>query len=154
MSKRSEQMRELFCREYIIDYNGTQAAIRAGYSERGACQTASRLLSDVKLLSRVRELQAEQVERLAVTADSVVLRLLEVYERCMQAKPVMQWDKEAKEYVETGEYVFDSKGALGALDLLGKHLAMFTNKTIVGGVESEQSKLDALIAQMAGDDTK
>lgn len=147
-------MRERFCREYIIDYNGAQAAIRAGYSERSAKQTASRLLTDADLLSRVRELQTEQVNRLAVTADSVVLRLLEVYERCMQAKPVMAWDKEEKEYVATGEFVFDSKGALGALDLLGKHLAMFTNKTVVSGVESEQSKLDALIAQTMGDDSK
>lgn len=154
MSKRSEEMHELFCREYIIDYNGTQAAIRAGYSEKTAYSQANRLLKNAEILSRVRELQAEQVNRLAVTADSVVLRLLEVYERCMQAKPVMTWDKEAKEYVATGEYVFDSKGALGALDLLGKHLAMFTNKTVVSGVESEQSKLDALIAQTMGDDAK
>ncbi|HHS3623431.1 TPA: terminase small subunit, partial [Proteus mirabilis] len=36
---------EMFCREYLIDLNATQAAIRAGYSERTANRTASENLS-------------------------------------------------------------------------------------------------------------
>lgn len=147
MSKAVDARRENFCREYIIDYNGAQAAIRAGYSPKSAKQTASRLLTDADLLSRVRELQSEQVRRLAVTADSVVLRLLEVYERCMQAKPVLTWDKEAKEYVESGQFTFDAKGALGALELLGKHLAMFTDRAKIEA-KTDTGKLDSILAQL------
>ena len=42
-------MRERFVREYLIDRNGTQAAIRAGYSPKTAAAQASRLLKDVKV---------------------------------------------------------------------------------------------------------
>jgi len=38
---------ELFCREYLIDLNATQAAIRAGYKESSAQEQSSRLLSNV-----------------------------------------------------------------------------------------------------------
>ena len=65
---------EHFCAEYAVDYNGTQAAIRAGYSEKNAANQASRMLRNAEVLARVRELQREQVERLAVSTDFVVLR--------------------------------------------------------------------------------
>ena len=35
-----------FVREWLVDMNGTRAAIRAGYSEKSAAQTASRLMKD------------------------------------------------------------------------------------------------------------
>ena len=38
--------KELFCQEYLIDLNGTQAAIRATYSPRTAKQQASKMLLD------------------------------------------------------------------------------------------------------------
>lgn len=86
--KKLTQQQELFCQQYVIDYNGTQAACRAGYSEKTAEVQASRLLRNVKVLSRVRAIQKERLEKLAVTQESVILKLLEVYDRCMQAKPV------------------------------------------------------------------
>lgn len=116
---------ERFCREYVIDYNGTQAAIRAGYREKTAGSTANENLKKPEILARVRELQAEQVERLSISADWVVLKLMETLEQCMAAVPVMVWDPEAKCKVESGDYVFDSKGALRALELIGKHIGMF-----------------------------
>lgn len=119
---------EMFCQEYIVDYNGTQAAIRAGYSEKNARTHASRMLTNANILSRVRAIQKERLEKLAVTQESVILKLLEIYDRCMQAKPVMEWDYNERKYVATGEYTFDSRGALNALEMIGKHLAMFTNK--------------------------
>ena len=60
---------ERFCQEYIIDYNGAQAAIRAGYAENSARKTASRMLTNADILARVRELQREQTARLALTQD-------------------------------------------------------------------------------------
>lgn len=118
---------ERFCREYIIDYNATDAAIRAGYSKKTAYSIGSENLKKPELLARVRELQTEQAERLCVNADWVVMQLVEVYKRCMQHKPVYEWRD--GELVETGEYAFDSKGALNALEMIGKHLAMFSGKT-------------------------
>jgi phage terminase small subunit len=119
------EKQDLFCREYVVDYNATQAAIRAGYSTKTAKQQASMMLTKLNILARVRELQADQVKRLSISADWVVLSLQETYRRCMQAEPVMGWDYTEKCMKETGEYVFDSKGAIRALELIGKHLGMF-----------------------------
>lgn len=119
---------ELFCQEYIVDYNGTKAAIRAGYEERSARQMASRMLAKDNIRSRVRELQADQVQRMTVTQDYVVQQLVSVYHKCSEPEPVMEWDANEREYVEKGTYEFDSKGANKALELLGKHLGMYQDK--------------------------
>lgn len=140
---------ELFCQEYIVDYNGTQAAIRAGYSEKTADVQAVRLLRNVKVLSRVRAIQKDRLEKLAVTQESVILKLLEIYDRCMQAKPVLEWDYNERKYVETGHYTFDSKGALSALEMIGKHLAMFTNKVEhSGNIGTENKELTEILSQL------
>ena len=125
--KKLTDRQERFCREYIIDYNATDAAIRAGYSEKTARSIGSENLTKPDILARVRELQTEQAERLCINADWVVMQLVEVYNRCMQHKPVFEWHNGKLE--ETGEYAFDSKGALNALEMIGKHLAMFSGKT-------------------------
>ena len=125
--KKLTDRQERFCREYIIYYNATDAAIRAGYSKKTAYSIGSENLKKPELLARVRELQTEQAERLCINADWVVMQLVEVYNRCMQHKPVYEWYNGKLE--ETGEYAFDSKGALNALEMIGKHLAMFSGKT-------------------------
>ena len=125
----SNDKHEQFCHQYLIDRNATQAAIRAGYSEKTAYSQGQRLLKNVETLSRVRELQKEQAERLCIDADWVILRLVEIVERCSQAQPVMMWDKGTKEYVPTGEFQFDSRGANRALELLGKAFGAFSEQT-------------------------
>lgn len=137
---------EKFCREYVVDYNAAQAAIRAGYSEKTAKQIGQQNLTKLDLLARVRELQAEQAKRLCISADWVVMQWVEVYKRCMQVEPVMIWDYEEKCKVHSGEYTFDSKGALNALEMIGKHLGMF--KEDKG--DSEKKVLDRLDAVLGG----
>lgn len=66
---------ERFCREYIIDLNGTQAAIRAGYSGKTANEQAAALLAKISIQERVAELKAEVSQRLEITADMVVREL-------------------------------------------------------------------------------
>lgn len=140
---------ELFCQEYIVDYNGTQAAKRAGYAEKTAAVQASRLLKNANVLSRVRAIQKERLDKLALTQESVLLKILEVYDRCMQHRPVTEWDYEQGEYKETGEYEFDAKGALRALEMLGKHLSMFTQKIEhSGSVETGNSELSSILEQL------
>lgn len=119
---------ERFCQEYIIDLNATQAYIRAGYSENGAGQGAERMLKNVEVYARVEELQKARIEKLQVNQDWVVLRLIQISDRCMQQEEVMKFDYELKELVGTGEYQFDSNGANKSTELLGKHLGMFKDK--------------------------
>lgn len=64
-----------FVAEYLIDLNATQAAIRAGYSEKTAEQQGSRLLSNAKVAAAVAEAQAKRAERTNITQDRVLVEL-------------------------------------------------------------------------------
>ena len=66
---------ERFCQEYVVDCNGTQAAIRAGYSEPTAQEQSSRLLSNVMVQQRVAELQKRVANKLEITAEKVLQEL-------------------------------------------------------------------------------
>ncbi|MGZ3694129.1 MAG: terminase small subunit, partial [Bdellovibrionota bacterium] len=66
---------ELFVREYLVDLNGTQAAIRAGYSENTAQEQSSRLLSKAILKQRVESGLREKFARIDMTAERVLLEL-------------------------------------------------------------------------------
>ena len=63
---------EQFVAEYLVDLNATQAAIRAGYSEKTARQQGARLLSNVYIQAAIAQARQEQQQRTQVTADSVV----------------------------------------------------------------------------------
>ncbi|EOL9004667.1 terminase small subunit [Cronobacter turicensis] len=69
---------ELFCREYLIDLNATQAAIRAGYSENTARKIGSENLSKPDIAQRIIDLKSERNERVEVNADYVLRRLVEI----------------------------------------------------------------------------
>lgn len=64
-----------FCREYVIDFNGAQAAIRAGYSPNGADVTAARMLKDERIQHEISHLTARKAERADIQADEVIGRL-------------------------------------------------------------------------------
>lgn len=69
---------EMFCREYLIDLNATQAAIRAGYSARTANRTASENLSKPDIQSRIAELKAQRNDLVGINATYVLNRLVEI----------------------------------------------------------------------------
>ena len=62
---------EVFVREYAIDKNATQAAIRAGYSEKTAQEQGSRLLSNVMVVKAIEDTQGAHAERCNVTIDGL-----------------------------------------------------------------------------------
>ena len=64
-----------FCEEYLIDFNATQAAIRAGYSEKTANRIASENLSKPDIQKYIAELQAESQERNQIKRDDIVNEL-------------------------------------------------------------------------------
>ena len=111
-----EEKQKMFCKEYLVDFNGTQAAIRAGYSKKTANEQASRLLAKVNVQTYLKQLIEKRNERTNITQDDVVADIIKVKDRCMQNEAVL--DKEGN---ETGIYKFDSNGANKALDMLMKH---------------------------------
>lgn len=64
-----------FCREYLIDLNGTQAAIRAGYSEKTAKDIAAENLAKPNIQNRIQRVINTRNERLDVDVDYVLKRL-------------------------------------------------------------------------------
>ena len=115
-----------FVGEYLIDLNATQAAIRAGYSEKTAEVQGPRLLGNIRVQAAIAEAIEQREKRTQITQDYVLNGIHDLVERCIQAEPVR--DKEGN---ETGEYRFEAFAALKGYELLGKHLKMFTEKSEV-----------------------
>ena len=117
-----------FVHAYILQRNGTQAAISAGYKpgrdNRTASTTASRLLKDPVITAYRLAVQKQAFSRLGITLESVCMDLVEIKERCMQARPVMEWDSSRHEYVESGEWTFDARGAIRATAELAELLGL------------------------------
>jgi len=73
MKQELTAMQENFCREYTSapKKNATRAAIRAGYSEKGAAVEASRFLRNPNILRRIKELEREALEEAGYNPESL-----------------------------------------------------------------------------------
>ncbi len=88
---------ETFSRQYVIDLNGTQAAIRAGYSKRTAKEQATRLLTNVHVRQFIKELRKTLSEKTDITAERVLRELEKIGFNNLQ------------DYIEKGNTVKDLK---------------------------------------------
>lgn len=185
MSLTAKQKR--FCDEYLIDLNATQAAIRAGYSEKTAYRTGADNLRKPKIeeyiakrqkeLSRSTEITQERViKELALIAFSNNADYAHVVEKKMKAevggalvdvldedgKPVMyrtvepvlteeltEEQKRALAVIKKGREGLEVKSCdkVKALELLGKHLGIFTDKIEANVNDTTRSELSELLAQ-------
>lgn len=115
----------LFASEYILDFNGTQAAIRAGYSEKTAAEQASRLLRNVKVRSEIERLLEDPIGK----RNEIRVRVLKELEQIAFDPGEIDIN-----YNKEGEIVSVSRrDKLKACELLGKTAAMFIEKTEVTG---------------------
>lgn len=105
MGKLSDKQKQ-FCIEYLKDFNGTQAAIRAGYSKNSANEQASMHLAKLNIKEYIKELADELLQ------DDIQ----DIFEN-------RRFWKSMRDDEETGEMA-----RLKASELIGKHRAMFTEK--------------------------
>lgn len=137
---------EMFCREYLIDLNATQAAIRAGYSAKTANRTASENLSKPDVQSRIAELKAQRNDLVGINATYVLNRLVEIDQMDVldiltstgELKSVAEWPKVWRTTISGLEVMeMASEGNTAALlkkikwpdkaknlELLGKHISV------------------------------
>lgn len=74
----STAKKALFVQEYLVDLNATQAAIRAGYSEKTARSQGQRLLTNVDIVTAIAKAKKERADRLEISQDRVALELARV----------------------------------------------------------------------------
>lgn len=114
---------QAFVAEYLVDLNGTQAAIRAGYSAKTARAIAVENLTKPAIAEAITEAKAKRERATEVNALWVLTRLRENVERAMQAEAVRDREGNA-----TGEYTYQGAVANRALELLGKHHGLFADR--------------------------
>jgi len=131
----------LFVKEYLVDLNATQAAIRAGYSEKTAGVIGLENLGKPLIADAIEEAMKERGRRTEITAD----RVLKEIERLALFDPAdlinvtcpkdiaalpedirraitgWKWDKQ-------GNFII-SMIKQGAVEMLGRHHKLFTDKT-------------------------
>lgn len=145
MSKLTNKQ-EAFCLEYLIDLNATQAAIRAGYSEKTATEMGYENLSKPHIAEKISKLKHERSEKTKIDAEWVLNQAVKVHLMCLQAEPVMSGGE------PTGEYKFDSSGANKSLEIVGKHVniqAFIDNKRIEHSLSDD---FDSLLGDAADDE--
>lgn len=153
MSLNPKQQR--FVEEYLVDLNGTQAAIRAGYSPKTAEVQASRLLSNAKVQQAVAEGRARLSQSTGITQE----RVLQEYARIAFSDPrhAAKWNESSMTLVPSDELSDDAAAAIQevsvketlgqfggsvsvkikhhdkirALDFLARHLGMAPEKVDV-----------------------
>ncbi len=92
---------QLFVHEYLIDLNATQAAIRAGYSERTAGSFGHDLLKKPEIKAAIEAVQSKRVARLEATGDRVALELMRI--AFSKLDDVMTWDESNARLVPSAE---------------------------------------------------
>jgi phage terminase small subunit len=118
---------EAFAIEYLKDKNATQAAIRAGYSAKTAASIGYELLEKPDIKEFIGQKQKEAVENAEVSMDWIVKQYKEI------AQNVLAKDADK----------------LHALDSLGKHLGMFTERVeMKGQIDTAVTKLDGILKQL------
>ena len=119
-----------FCEEYIVDSNATQAAIRAGYSERTANEQGARLLAKDSVKSYIRELMDEKKDDTIASAMEVMQYLTSVIRGQSRSHVLARNDLGAEYILEKPP---DEKERLKAAELMGKRHQLFTDKVKVDG---------------------
>jgi phage terminase small subunit len=137
----------LFVREYVIDSNAKQAAIRAGYSVSTAEVQGCRLLSNDKVVQAIAKEREKQFKRLEVKADKTLLKLMRgqefnirrLYNKDGTIKKPHELDDDTAAAIVGVKYkngVFEEYKIIdvkGCSELIGRHLKLFTDKIEVSG---------------------
>lgn len=157
MARKLTDKQAAFVAEYLVDLNATQAAIRAGYSERTAYRIGAELLHKTSVAEAIAAGQAKRAQRVEITADRVVAELAKI--AFADPRDLMEWgpdgvklkasaeltEEQAASVAEVSETTTKDGGSLKlkkhdkvkALELLGRHMGMFKDKVeneISGGL--------------------
>jgi len=112
LTPKQERQQEQFCLEYVIDFNGAQAAIRAGYSKRSAKEQASRLLTHAHIQARITELTLERQKRARKNGDDVIRELENI--GFSRLNNIVEFNESGMQFVSRSDEIDDD--AMAALE--------------------------------------
>lgn len=156
---------KLFVEEYLIDLNATQAAIRAGYSEKRASEMGYQLLQKTTVSEEIQKRMKDRQQRTEITQDRVLQELekigfadvtdfVTIRGGMVQIKSTAEMPADKigaiagiKEGANGIEIKLNDKGK--ALELIGRHLGMFKDNLSVDIQTSK--KFDDIISQLGGE---
>jgi len=127
MENKLTKKQEMFCKEYMIDLNATQAAIRAGYSEDTAGQIGHENLKKLEIQERMQELMEERSKKVLVTAEYVITTIKDTVDEAKEEK--------------------DRTNTLKGSELLGKHLKLFTDKHELTGKDGKDFSINIILPE-------
>ena len=110
---------EAFCREYVVDYNATQAAIRAGYSKKTANEQGAQNLAKLSIQKRVEQLKSNILEKVEIRAEDVALSDRDVIE--VTWEELHNWDGYVATAKPPEELTDRQKRAIKGLTQTGKY---------------------------------
>lgn len=119
-----------FCDEYLIDCNATQAAIRAGYSEKSAGRNADRMMKNDEIKAYIEE-QLERIHNEKTADVQEVLEYLTSVLRGESSSSVLSLCGDGRQTVV--EKPPDEKERLKAAELIGKRYGLFKDGLDVSG---------------------
>ena len=123
-----------FCEEYVVDCNATQAAIRAGYSEKTAYSMGQRLLKKVECQSYISELLEEMKNNKIASAQEVMEHLTAVMRnRLKEQVVVVEGIGDGMSCARTIEKDVSMKERVKAAELLAKRYGLLTDKVSIDG---------------------
>ena len=141
--------RQRFVDEYCIDFNGTQAAIRAGYSARTANEQAARLLATVSVKRALEEKRAEiaessklkvsdVIDELRNIAFSDITQVISFNNSKAKIKSSRKLSEDARKVIASvsqtqAGLTIKMHDKVKALELLGRYLNIFTDRVEVDG---------------------
>lgn len=111
-----------FVQEWMVDLCGTRAAVRAGYSEKSAANTASRLMKDPDVQAYRNELLKAKFDELGITRHSLAVEVYEMMQKCKGGTPHMVWNSDTKTYEPDGTWEQNEKGLYKGAELLSRLL--------------------------------
>lgn len=123
-----------FADEYLIDCNATQAAIRAGYSEKTARVTAAKMLTNANIRNYIDEQLAKMHDENIADAEEVMKYLTSVLRGQSESEiVVVEGTGDGCSDARRMTKAPDEKERLKAAELLGKRYGMFTDKVNLEG---------------------
>lgn len=122
-----------FCEQYLIDYNGSAAALRAGYKTKYPAKLASKMLDNPVIRACIDQITLERAEKSVVKPDYVINKIVKT--------------------IEAAEDKNNHTAVLRGCELLARHLGMFIERQEISGPNGDAIKYEQ-VREAANDFTR